>query len=47
MMLQCQGLRCPIRNQCANYEKNITTQEPRRIVPNCTNQKSFIKKEEQ
>lgn len=47
MMLLCQGLHCPIRNQCANYEGNITTHEARRIVPNCTNQKSFIKKEEQ
>lgn len=46
MKLQCQGEHCPVKNQCANYEKNITGSEARRLVAKCTNQKSFIKKED-
>ena len=47
MSIRCQGKRCTVRNQCANYEKNITAQDQRRTVPKCTNQKSFTKKEEE
>ena len=46
MMLLCQGEHCPVKNQCANYEGNITDSKARRLVARCTNQKSFIKKEE-
>lgn len=47
MKIKCQGLHCPAKNQCANYEKNITTGEERRTVSNCRSQKSFIKKEDE
>ena len=46
MKIICKGKRCPVRNQCANYEKNLTDVEEGILTSKCTNQKSFIKKEE-
>lgn len=48
MNIICQGHHCPVRNQCANYEKNLdakTATDTRRIISSCTNQKSFKKVE--
>lgn len=45
--VNCQGLHCPVRLQCANFKRKPTAKDGRTAsrITKCTNQKKFVKKD--